>query len=184
MRILIFILYISTAINFMLLSPPYAISYSQEELKLKNISNTSPIIINSNTLEVDQKKKTIVFVGSVKAVQDNMAVNCDRMIVYYRNTNEKNESSVGSNRIEKIVAFGNVTINIPDGNKATAGKVIFYENEGKAVLTENPRVQQGPDFIEGHRITIFLNEDRSIIEGNDSKRVQATIFPKKHGGKQ
>ena len=184
MRILKSIFYIGTAINFMLLSPPWANSFSQEELKLKKISNTSPITINSNTLEVDQKKRTIVFAGSVKAAQENMVVNCDKMIVYYRNTNEKNEPSIGSSRIEKIVAFGNVAITMPVDNKATAGKAVFYENEGKAVLTENPRVQQGPDFVEGHRITIFLNEDRSIIEGNDSKRVQATIFPKKQGDKQ
>ena len=184
MKILKSIFYISTAITFMLLSPSWANSFSKEELKLKKISKANPITINSNTLEVDQKKRTIVFEGSVKALQENMIVNCDKMIVYYRNANEKNESSIGSNRIEKIVALGNVTISTADDNKATAGKAVFYENEGKAVLTENPRVQQGPDFVEGHRITIFLNEDRSIIEGNDSKRVQATIFPKKQGDKQ
>jgi len=181
MKLLILIFYILVTTDLMLVSPPMVNSSSQEELKLKSISDKTPIIINSNTLEIDQKKRTITFAGCVNAVQNDMAINCDKMIVYYYSDKARNESSIGSNRIEKIEASGNVIINIPDGNKATAGKVVFYENEGKAILTENPRIQQGPDFVEGQRITIFLNEERSIIEGNDSKRVRATIFPKKMG---
>jgi len=181
MKTLTLIFYILTTIDLMLVSPPIVNSSSQEELKLKSVSGKTPIIINSNTLEIDQKKRTVTFAGGVNAVQDDIVINCDKMMVYYYTDKAKNESSIGSNRIEKIEASGNVIINIPDGNKATAGKVVFYENEGKAILTENPRIQQGPDFVEGHRITIFLNEDRSIIEGNDSKRVRATIFPKKMG---
>ena len=52
------------------------------------------------------------------------------------------------------------------------------------MLTENPYLQQGPDYVEGQRITIFLNEGRSIVEGNETKRVKATIFPKEEKGKQ
>lgn len=184
MRIWVLIFYIAAAINLILISPAIVNCSQEKDLRLKNISYKKPIIINSNMLEIDQKERIITFEGNVNAVQDDMSITCDKMMVHYTSDKAKNNDATGSNRIEKIAASGNVTINIPDGNKATAGKVVFYENQGKAILTENPRIQQGPDFVEGYRITIFFNEDRSIIEGSDSKRVQATLFPKKNEEKQ
>lgn len=149
----------------------------------KKISSKSPIIIHSNSLEVDQKKRLIVFEGKVRARREDMVVNCQKMIVYYLDNSTKNESSVESSRIDKIIALGDVIINRSDGGVARAGKAVFYQNEDKVVLTENPIIQQGPDFVEGHRIIIFLNENRIIIEGGETKRVKATLFPKEEKGK-
>jgi lipopolysaccharide export system protein LptA len=56
--------------------------------------------------------------------------------------------------------------------------VVFYNPEQKIVLTGNPRVWQGADVISGERITIFVKENRSIVEGSKDKRVSATIYPK------
>jgi lipopolysaccharide export system protein LptA len=39
-------------------------------------------------------------------------------------------------------------------------------------------VWQGADLVSGERITLFVKEDRSIIEGSKDKRVSATIYPK------
>ena len=61
---------------------------------------------------------------------------------------------------------------------------VYYQGEGKIVLTENPSVQQGRDVVEGHKIIIFLNENRSIVEGSETERVKATIFPKEEKGKE
>jgi len=158
-------------------------SFSQVDEESKEISRPGPIVIHSNTLELDQQKRLIVFEGEVNARREGMVVDCQKMIVYYRNNPTKNESSVESSRIDKIIALGNVTINSSDGSMARAGRAVFYQNEGKIVLTENPFVKQGPDFVEGHRIIIFLNENRSIIEGGETKRVKATIFPKEEKGK-
>lgn len=149
----------------------------------KKIPSKSPIIIHSNSLEVDQKKGLIVFEGKVRARREDMVVDCQKMIVYYLDNSTKNESSVESSRIDKIIALGDVIINRPDGGVARAGKAVFYQNEDKVVLTENPIIQRGPDFVEGHRIIIFLNENRSIIEGGETKRVKATLFPKEEKGK-
>ncbi len=150
----------------------------------RKISSERPIIIHSNTLEVDQNLRVIVFKGKVRARSEDMVVDCQKMIVYYlANPNRENDSNLESNRIEKIVALGDVVINRFDGGMAQAGKAVFYQDEEKVVLTENPMVKQGLDFVEGHRITMFLNENRSIIEGGETKRVKATIFPKEEKGK-
>ena len=165
-------------------SPLSRVGHSNEVNKAsKKISSASPIIIHSNSLELDQQKRLIVFKGKVRARREDMTIDCQKMIVYYLDSPKKNKSKVESNRIDKIIALGNVTINRYDGGMARAGKAVFYQNEDKVVLTENPFVQQGPDFVEGHRIIIFLNENRSIVEGSERKRVKATIFPKEEKGK-
>ncbi len=182
MRILLSIFSFSVIISFIFLVPPQINSFSQENKPSKKVSSANPIIIYSNTLEVDQQKKLIVFKGKVRAKREDMAVDCQEMIVYYLANPTKNESNVDSSRIEKIIALGNVTIDFSDGGVARAGKAVFYQNEEKVVLTKNPSIKQGPDFVEGHRIIMFLNENRSIIEGSKTKRVKATIFPKEEKG--
>ena len=46
------------------------------------------------------------------------------------------------------------------------------------VLTGNPVVRMGKDFVEGDRITMFLKEERSVVESSKDKTVRAVIFPK------
>jgi lipopolysaccharide export system protein LptA len=150
----------------------------------KKISTESPITIHSNTLEVDQNLRVIVFRGKVRAKTEEMVVDCQKMIVYYAASATKNESNLESGRIEKIVALGNVIIERSDGSMARAGKAVFYQNDEKVVLTDNPVVKQGRDLVEGHKIIMFLDENRSIIEGGETKRVKATIFPKEEKGKE
>jgi lipopolysaccharide export system protein LptA len=51
------------------------------------------------------------------------------------------------------------------------------------VLNGNPRVWQGDNVINGEKITVFIKEERSIVEGSPANRVSATIVPKKKGQK-
>jgi lipopolysaccharide export system protein LptA len=51
----------------------------------------------------------------------------------------------------------------------------------KIVLTGGPVVRHENDLVEGDRITLFLKENRSIVESSGSGRVRALIFP---GGKK
>jgi len=138
------------------------------------------MVIHSDTLLFDQQQGIITFEGKVTASSNDLVVDCNKMIVYL-NEDPSNGSSLESGRIEKIIALGEVVINRSDGGIARAGKAVFYQNEGKVELTENPSVQQGPDLAEGHRIVMYLKENRSIIEGSAAQRVKATLFPKEEG---
>jgi lipopolysaccharide export system protein LptA len=182
-RILHAVFSLSTFIFIALLTFPAMNGFSQESKTSKRIAPEKPIVIHSDTLEFDQEKGIIVFEGNVRASSEDMVVDCQRMIVYYYDNPAKNESNLESSRIDKIIALGDVVITRSDGGMARAGKAIFYQNEEKVELTEKPSVQQGPDLVEGHRIVMFLSENRSIIEGNASTRVKATIFPKEEKGK-
>lgn len=154
---------------------------AQQKGLSEGISSEKPIVIHSDTLLFDQQQRMITFEGEVTARSSDLAVDCDKMIVYL-NEDSSSSSSVESGRIEKIIALGEVVINRAEGGVARAGKAVFYQSEEKMVLTENPSIQQGPDLAEGHRIVIYLKENRSIIEGNESKRVKATLFPKEEQG--
>jgi lipopolysaccharide export system protein LptA len=184
MRIPRSILFFNITILIVFLLFPQTNSFSQESKASNKPSTENPIIIHSNTLELDQEKKLIVFEGNVKAKTEGMMIDCQKMLIYYLGSPIEKEASAESNRIDKIIALEDVIINRFDGGMARAGKAVFFHNEQKVVLTDNPFVQQGPDFVEGHRIIIFLNESRSIVEGNETKRVKATIFPKEEKGKK
>ena len=171
-------------ISFVFLLFPQIIAFSQESKASNKLSTKSPITIRSNTLAFDQEKKLVVFEGKVRAETEGMVIDCQKMLVYYLDSPTEKETNAELNRIDKIIALGDVIINRFDGGMARAGKAVFYQNEEKVVLTENPFVQQGPDYVEGQRIIIFLNESRSIVEGNEKKRVKATIFPKEEKGKK
>lgn len=155
---------------------------SEENEEIRKKSGSSPIVIHSDTLEVDQQKRVIVFEGKVKAQSDDMVVDCEKMFVYYTENPSGGESAVESSKIDRIIARGNVRVNRSDGLMAKAGKAVFYQGEDKIVLTDNPSVWQGRDVVEGDRITILLSENRSIVEGSGVKRVKATLFPKEEKG--
>src|SRR3990170_4757040 len=56
-------------------------------------------------------------------------------------------------------------------------KAVYNRETRLVVLTGNPQVEQDCDVVKGDRITIFLDEDKSLIEGGDN-RVKAVVYPK------
>ncbi len=143
-----------------------------------------PMVIKSKTLEADDKKKQVTFEGDVEAKRDDFTVLCQKLVVFYENAGEQKETEKVSASIDKIVATGAVKIIRSEGGVATGQKAVFYQKDEKLVLTGKPVVKQGEDFVEGDVITLFLKEDRSIVESDKDKRVRAVIFPKQEKEKK
>ena len=141
-------------------------------------ADPGPMVIKSDSLEVDNKRKIVIFTGNVNCKRDDLVIDCQKLVVYYRNEPTKQESEEENVKVDKIVATGQVKITRPDGTTATAEKAVYHQNDEKVVLTGKPRVKQGNDFVEGTRITLFLREERSIVEGSNDRKVRAVIFPK------
>jgi lipopolysaccharide export system protein LptA len=133
------------------------------------------IVIKSNSLEVDNKKRVVTFTGNVDARRGDLIINCEKMFVYYSGTMTDDPSQKSDLKIEKIVAKGEVRISRPTGGLAMAEEAVYYQQDEKVVLTGNPTVKQGEDVVEGSTITLYLREDRSIVEGSDGKQVRAVI---------
>ena len=142
-----------------------------------------PMVIKSKTLEADDNKKKVTFEGDVEAKRDDFTVFCRQLVVLYEKPSEQKETEKVSARIDKIIATGGVRIIRAEGGVATGEKAVFHQKDEKLVLTGKPVVKQGEDFVEGDVITLFLKENRSVVESAGNKKVRAVIFPNKEKGK-
>ena len=140
-------------------------------------------------MEADDRQQVVMFFGSVVARQEDMVLSCDRMKVYYSKENNKAGSKGdradsggapllgGQSQIVQIVAEGNVKITRGD-RVAQAQKAVY---KAKAVprtivLTGEPRIWRDKDFLTGKKITYYLDEDRSVVEGGGKNRVNAIFY--------
>jgi lipopolysaccharide export system protein LptA len=133
------------------------------------------IVIKSDSLEIDNQKRLVTFTGNVDARTDDLTITCEKLFVHYTGSMQKDPPQKSSIKMDKITAKGMVKITRPDGGLATAEEAVYFQKDNKIVLTGTPQVKQGDDFVEGSKITLFLNEDRSIVEGADGKQVRAVI---------
>jgi lipopolysaccharide export system protein LptA len=127
-----------------------------------------PIHITSNRLEADDTANQVRFEGEVVAKQGDVVIYADTMIVFYRAEDRE---------VQRVEALRNVRI-VQGSKVATGQKGIYYRNRGRIVLTGSPRVHQGEDFVEGDEITVFLDEEKSIVSSEGSSRVNAVFHPK------
>lgn len=72
--------------------------------------------------------------------------------------------AVSNRSICLMEAIGHVTIEKDDG-RATGQKAIYYVTDRRMVLTGDPVACQRGTRVSGERITMFLDEDRSEVEG-------------------
>lgn len=147
-------------------------------------SEEGAIVIRSDRLEIDEKAKTVKFEGHVNATNEHFVMQCERMLVHYVETPAEKQKGEERTRIQMITATGQVKISRKNGGDATADKAIYYQGDERLVLTGKPTVKQGTDSVEGDQITLFLRENRSIVEGSPEKKVKAVIFPKEESKKR
>ena len=140
-------------------------------------SGDDPLVIRSETLEIDNKNQKVIFKGTVDARKSTFTITCQEMHPYYHGDSSGKTEGAEDVRVDRVVATGDVTITRSDGGKAMADQAIYYQKDDKVILTGNPVVKQGQDFVEGTKITFFIGERRSIVEGSGQKRVRAVIFP-------
>jgi lipopolysaccharide export system protein LptA len=138
-----------------------------------------PLVIRSETLEIDNQKQMVIFTGNVDARKSSFTIQCREMHLFYHGDTSGKAEGADDVRVDRVIAMGDVKIRRSDGEEAMADKAIYYQKEDKVILTGNPMVKQGEDFVEGARITFFIGEKRSIVEGAGEKRVRAVIFPGK-----
>ncbi|MCJ7593199.1 MAG: lipopolysaccharide transport periplasmic protein LptA [Desulfobacterales bacterium] len=136
------------------------------------------IVIRSDTLEIDNQKKTVVFSGNVDAKREDLAITCQKMVLYYDELPTIKAGDKTELKIDRIIASGGVKITRPDGSSATAEQATYYQDSEKVVLTGKPKVTQRNDSVEGSVITLFLRENRSTVEGSGDQKVRAIIAPR------
>lgn len=153
---------------FFLLLFPAGICLSAEQSPSNPPVGDQPIHITSDRLEADDTANQVRFEGEVVARQGDVVIYADSMTVFYRAEDRE---------VQRVEALRNVRI-VQGSRVATGQKGIYYRNRGRIVLSGSPRVHQGEDFVEGDEITVFINEERSIVSSEGGSRVNAVFHPK------
>ncbi|MBI5378675.1 MAG: hypothetical protein HZA23_00775 [Nitrospirae bacterium] len=96
-----------------------------------------------------------------------------------KETTQASEPAEGAEqRISKILAKGNVRI-VRGEQTATAQEAVYLREEEKIILTGDAKVWEGPNMVTGRQITLFLDEDASLVE----QEVKVIFYPKKQEAK-
>jgi lipopolysaccharide export system protein LptA len=132
-------------------------------------ASQAPVTVDADQLENLQKEGLVVFTGNVVASQNSSTQYADRMEVYLDDKRD---------RIVRTVSTGNVRIITRDCRTGTAQRAEYYDAEQRVVLIGNARVWRDDNVVTGERITIFLAEDRSVVEGGQQERVKAVFYPR------
>lgn len=151
-------------------------SYSLAEIQDSNSTqqNRNQIIIVSNNLEIDDQNNRVTFTGNVNAQGNEFEITCQKLDLYYHHQKQGDQEKPKID-IKKIVATGTVNILRTEGGLASAETAIYFQDEEKIVLTGNPRIKQEDDFVEGTKITLFLKEKKSVVEGSEGNQVKAIV---------
>lgn len=131
----------------------------QAALAEQKKSSGEPVTITSKTLTADNKARTAVFEGDVKAVKGNMTLYADKMTVYYQD--ERSGSS-----IEKIESEGNIKLIRGDRVITSSFAQYFSGSDEKVIFTGEPRAIDGGTIITGTRMTYFFKADRYVVENS------------------
>jgi lipopolysaccharide export system protein LptA len=127
-----------------------------------------PVHITSQQLEADYQAKVITFIGDVVARQKEFTLYADRLLLFIGGEMEE---------IEKIVARGNVRM-VQENREATCREATYYHREGTVVLRGEPVVREGDNWVSGKRIIYYIDEQKSVAEGEGEDRVKVTIIPR------
>ena len=148
--------------------------------------------ITSKKMTVKNQDSQAVFEGAVVLTRGSLVVYSDRMVVMFRSQdppaadNQKGPEAVKnaapskgpdvvpavSNRsVNRIEATGRVKIE-KDTGSATCEKAIYYHDGDKIVLTGDPVAWDKGTRVSGKQITMFLAEDRSVVEGGSHVRIE------------
>ena len=130
---------------------------------------TQPITVDADRMERYGKESLVVFTGKVVARQNNSVQYADRIEVYL---DEKGD------RILRTVSTGTVKIITRDCRTGTARRAEYYELDQRVVLKGNARIWQEDNVVSGDTITIFISQDRMIVEGGKQERTKGVFYPR------
>lgn len=137
-----------------------------------------PIEITADSLEVQQEANVAIFRGNVDAVQGELNLRADQLIVHYATGAEE------ENAIRVIEAEGNVFLSSPT-EMAEGEKGVYNIEADTIVLTGSVKLYRGNSTISGDRLEMNLATGQSRMlsgmgdfnESGDDGRVKALFVP-------
>ena len=151
--------------------------------------------ITAKKMTVRNQDGRAVFEGSVVLTKGALVVYSDKMIVLFHPESDAMRTpsgersgrevakasgpskapetipSVSNRSVSRIDAMGHVKIE-KDNGKATCEKAVYFSDDEKIVLTGDPVAWEKGTRVSGKQITMFLAEDRSVVEGGSHVRIE------------
>jgi lipopolysaccharide export system protein LptA len=135
-------------------------------------SSREPISVSANALDFDYRTRILTYRGDVVATQGDMTLHSDRLTVTLETDKE--------DRLKEVVAEGSVRLS-KGTRSATAGRAVFDQTARTVVLSQDAVLHDGPNQVSGERVVVYLDEQRSVVEGGNG-RVKAVLFPPANEG--
>jgi lipopolysaccharide export system protein LptA len=162
----------------------------QAKSGLDGAGNTT---ITAQKMTVRNQENKAIFEGEVVMTRAGLEVHSDMMVVSFKavspdagaasnglspKTPDKPSAplqgklpTMGNRAVSMVEATGRVRI-VKDDGQATCGKAVYLGDEEKIVLTESPVAWQKGARVTGKKITMYLAEDRSVVEGESRVMIQ------------
>lgn len=150
-------------------------------------NSNQPVDVTADAMEYSADNSTVVFRGKVEAVRGTFKMWSETLTLVLKKQGEKKEKSEKksddlskASDIDRIIAENNVRFK--NGTQhGTAQKATFLAEKNILILEGDPVLQDGENSIRGNVIRYFMNENRSVVEGNAKKRVHAVFSNEKKG---
>jgi len=155
---------------------------AEQNLLQSSQNNDQPIEITADTLEVRQSDNLAIFRGQVDAIQGDLLLRADVLVVHYREKSASDDNASDDQMgVSRIDVEGNVFVSSPKETAQGERGVYDVDNalinlEGNVVLTQGDNVITG-DALE---MNLATGESRVISDTDGSpKRVRGLFMPQK-----
>ena len=148
----------------------------------------SPSYVSADAMDLDMANNMATLLGNVKVENDDMTLECDKMIIYLQDKVKEEQSSNNESaekpkkdpgdsgkQVQKIECFTNVVITRkfknededapPKEQRATAGKAVYDLVERTITLFEKPVVYNEDRWTRADRMILFPDTDKVLMFG-------------------
>ena len=137
--------------------------------------STLPIEITADSLEVQREQSLAIFRGDVLAVQSDLHLRAQTLVVHYQENDAHDEGTT----ISQIDASGDVFVSSP--SETAQGDVGVYDVKAGIIdLTGAVVLTRGENVVKGNHLVMDLNTGYSRVEGAvgaDGERVKSIFIP-------
>ena len=150
-----------TRFRFLLLAPVLiAVAPAEgQQSGRTGFNSNSPVDVQADRIEVQDRADRAIFSGNVIATQGNMTMNAARVTVIYTNNNGVD--------VQRMEATGGVRLHTPS-ETATGNVGIYDVNRRLVTLIGGVHLTQGQNRVQGGRLVLDLNSHRAVVDGGGS----------------
>jgi lipopolysaccharide export system protein LptA len=127
---------------------------------LKGHNTNAPVDITSDRLEVQDRADRAIFSGNVRATQQDLSLDTQRLTVTY-SSGQANNSGI---QIQRLDAAGGVVVRSP--SETAKGDFGIYDLDRKLItLIGAVQLNRGDNQLNGSRLVIDLDSGRAVVDG-------------------